>query len=296
MTKPRTFKEGILSFEDRAERYIKYVRAIEHRRFNTGLYHIDEAIRGVGPGEVLTIIAYSGTFKSALLQNLLIQSAAKTQKYQLMFSMEMPVEKCFEREIQIANNINGRTVEHNYKSMTKDAERYHGAAYAAGGKYLLVVEEGRLNLDRMAKYVHMAETVHGEVGSIGIDYLGLMQGDGKTIFEKMAELSYGVKELAKKLDLPVILLGQVNRGYAASKDNGIEMDAAKGGGDIEAGADFMLGMYTHEGDIIMRILKNRNGRAGQSFRVEINRDSLNFIGVEPWEPPKKVKRGEKGGF
>lgn len=289
MTQPKkSFREGILTFDDRAQRYVKYVADIDKRRFTTGLAHVDVEIRGVAPGEVMTIIAYSGTFKSALLQNLLMQSAESTQQYQMMFSMEMPVEKCFEREIQIANHINGRMVERSYKKL--DAENLHQTAYKSGSKHLLVVEEGRLNIERMVKYVQMAETVHGPVGCVGIDYMGLMSAGGKTLFEKSAELSYGIKEMAKLLDLPVIMLCQVSRAYAAGKGAEIEMDAAKGGGDIEAGADYMLGMYVHDESIIMRILKNRNGRSGQYFEVDIDRESLRFNGLSPWEPPRAKKK------
>ena len=101
----------IRTLEDRAKSYIYYVNKVESLRFRTGLGEIDNAIRGVAPGEVLTIIAYSGTYKSALLQNLLNGAANRTGLYQMFFSLEMPEQKVFEREVQIQCGITGREVE-----------------------------------------------------------------------------------------------------------------------------------------------------------------------------------------
>jgi replicative DNA helicase len=238
----------------------------------------------------MTIIAYSGTFKSALLQNLLVRQAAASEMFQLFFSMEMPAEKVHEREMQMYCDMPGHEVEGLYKTAEADRiEAFQQSARKSGANRVLVVEEGRLNLNRLKGYVAMADVKHGPVGCVGIDYMGLMQGEAKTLFERSAELSYGIKEFAKEMNLPVIVLSQVSRAYAASKEAGIETDAAKGGGDIEAGCDFMLGMYQHEEGVIMRILKNRNGDKGMHYLVDLDKRTLQFNGVHPWEPPKKKK-------
>jgi len=290
ITEPLT--SGILTFENRAERYSKFIHDLDKKRFTTGLPAIDRVIRGVAPGEVMTIIAYSGAYKSALLQNLLMQAGAKMQQHQLFFSMEMPVETIFEREIQMANEVDGYTVESTYKAKDDRAAQLHSKAYSFGGKYLLTCEKNRLDLDMIRRYTQMAEVKYDSIGCVGIDYLGLMKADGKNLLEKTAEISYGVKVLAKELNLPVIILCQVSRAYATSKDAGIETDAAKGGGDIEAGADYMLGMFKHNESLIMRVLKNRKGRSGMYFKVDIDVESMRFFGVEPWDPPKKTKGKE----
>lgn len=282
----RSFRQGLITFEEQEKRYREYVASLSNKRFTTGLGEIDAEIRGVAPGEVLTIIAYSGTFKSALLQNLLMQSGSATKTYQLFFSLEMPVEKCFERTMQISTGMTGYDVERSFRDENPPLLAID-AAYQQGGKWVVVIEEGRLDLHSMGNYVDMADTTLGKVGCVGIDYMGLMKAEGKTLFEKAAEVSFGVKEFAKKMNLPVIMLCQVSRAYAASKENEIQMDAAKGGGDIEAGADFMLGLYKHGEELIMKILKNRNGPAGKHFKVDIDASSFRFMGVSPWTPPKK---------
>jgi len=51
--------------------YENYIKSLKQNRFLTGIHEIDKLIRGVAGGEVLTIIARAGSFKTAMLQNLL---------------------------------------------------------------------------------------------------------------------------------------------------------------------------------------------------------------------------------
>lgn len=271
----------LLNLEQRVERYIKYTRQVGTHRFRTGFGDIDNHIRGVAPGEVMTIIAYSGTFKSALLQNLLSGNAERTGMHQIFFSMEMPAEKCVEREIQMLCGLKGCDVEDLFKG---DGWKDHWMKLLKRkADKVLVCERPKRSVDQIAAYIEIARSKYGPVGGVGIDYLGLMASDGKSIFDKTAALSADIKAMAKDLQVPVILLGQVHRGYAASKNVEIEMDAAKGGGDIEAGADFMLGMWAKEQQLFAKLLKNRNGSAGGKWEIDIDRDSLKFLSATPVE-------------
>ena len=91
----------------------------------------------------------------------------------------------------------------------------------------------------------------------------------------MEHISIEVKNMAKEMRVPVIMLCQINR--EAAKAGGIESHSAKGGGDIEAGADFMLGFHRDKNDqLLCKILKNRNGGSGLQFEVEIDRATLQF--------------------
>lgn len=270
----------IRTLEERTASYIKYVTKVGSLRFRTGLGEIDNAIRGVAPGEVLTIIAYSGTYKSALLQNLLNGAAARSGLYQMFFSMEMPEQKLFEREIQMQYGITGREVEELFKTDAWKLNYKH--LYDKNSHKVLTCEKSRLTVAKIASYIEMARYKHGEIGGVGIDYLGLMKAEGKSIFDKVSALSADLKGMAKDCHVPVIVLCQVNRGYAASKNIEIEMDAAKGGGDIEAGADFMLGLWKDNDVLCAKLLKNRNGPANLKWELEIEPSTLRFLSTKPF--------------
>jgi replicative DNA helicase len=286
----KPLSDDIYDFDRRNERYALYMKKLDTKRFTTGLASIDRMIRGVAPGEVMTIIAYSGTYKSALLQNLLQSFAERTKQYQLMFSMEMPIEKVFEREMQMTTGLSGYEVENNYKNINSETKLMYAMAYDKGSKHVLVCEKSRLTLEQIQRYADLCATKYGELGAIGIDYFGLLRSESKNIFEKTEELSFGLKQLAKDLQLPIIVLGQVNRGYAESQDKEIEMDAAKGGGGIEAGADYLIGLYKKDEKIYAKMLKNRNGPPGKHFEMIIEPENFRFLDAIPHAPQKQYKK------
>lgn len=276
----------LLSLEQRMERYIRYIKNVGTHRFRTGFGDIDNHIRGVAPGEVMTIIAYSGTFKSALLQNLLSGNAERTGMHQIFFSMEMPAEKCVEREVQIMCGMDGSSVEELFKGDGWKSQWQNMLKRKADK--LLLCDKPKRSVNQIAAYIDMARSKYGAIGGIGIDYLGLMASEGKSLFDKVSALSADIKSMAKEMQVPVILLGQVHRGYAASKGVEIEMDAAKGGGDIEAGADFMLGMWAKDERLFAKLLKNRNGASGDRWEIDIDRETLRFLSATPYHGDEAI--------
>lgn len=278
----------LVDFNARAASYQQFVARVNKYRFKTGFRELDKELRGIAPGEVLTIVAYSGTFKSALLQFLLLRSARETGLFSLLFSLEMPAAKLFEREISIVNGINGYTCEYRWRNEPVEANALQLAARDGGGKQMLVCDRPGLSVEQIGRYIDAARRNHGDIGVVGIDYLGLMSAPGKTLFEKTAFLGPALKNLAKEKNVPLLVLSQVNR-ESVKHQAEIEAHSAKGGGDVEASADFMLGMQqTKAGQLILKVLKNRNGAAGQIWEVCIDRPSLQFTGLKDYEPHRQA--------
>lgn len=291
-TKPpfQPHMKDISDFNDRSDKYSEYVRTMQKNRFTTGHDIIDKSIRGIGPGEMMIIGAYSGTFKSAYLQNLLIDYSCRSDLYSLFFTLEMPDEKVFEREMQITNGITGSEVEYRYKNVSLKTNELRQQCAASGSDKVLTVERPRLTLDHISEYIEIAKTKY-QIGVVGIDYLGLMKGNqGRTTADLTEDMSNGAKELAKSSKVPVILLTQINRAAAkAQVDEGMEIELhhLKYGG--EAGADIVLGLYKdHETTLVMKVLKNRGGEVGIKFKANIIPHALKFEGFEQYvAPPKK---------
>lgn len=277
----------LLDFKERAAGYFCYVKQLSKLRFRTGFDLLDREMRGVAPGEVLTIAAYSGTFKTALLQHLLLYSARVTGFVSLFFSLEMPAVKLFEREASMQSAVTGHEVEEAWEAAA--GHEIYRSCVRNGSEGLLVCDRPKLSIEKIARYIDAAKR-KGTVGAVGIDYLGLMHAPGKSLFERTAYLAPELKNLAKAADVPLIVLSQINR-EAAKSGAEIEAHSAKGGGDIEASCDFMLGLqFNAEGELVLRLLKNRNGRAGLSFLMDLDRSTLQFKGLSPYIPRKK-----KGG-
>lgn len=283
--------KDILTFDDRFDRYTAYTKEIGSARFKTGFSPIDQAIRGVAPGELMIIIAYSGTFKTAFLQNLLLNGVERSGRYHMLFSLEMASEQVFAREMQIQSGVSGWDVEKHFSGKSVN-ERVKEGLGRKGGHGLLVCDKPRLTLEKIGRYIDIASQKYGRLGAVGVDYLGLIHADGKSVYEKTAFVSIEAKNLAKELNVPVIMLCQINR--AAAIGGEIETHSAKGGGDVEAAADFMLGFQLEgegKSNLTCKILKNRNGPAGLKLLVDIDRNALQFKDMRVYteEPTKKSK-------
>jgi replicative DNA helicase len=169
----------------------------------------------------------------------------------------------------------------------------------------LYVIPSRVSLSDITAYVKLIEAEKNvKVGVIGIDYLGLMDGPGTNTYETISRLATGTKNVAKVLNIPAILLTQVNR-KGGSGQSEITLDMGRDSGAIEEGADFVLGLWQQprdpkdidvwaEGlpdsethiDLICRILKNRKGPANSTWKLQINPHAM-LIGTEaaPYKPP-----------
>ena len=117
---------------------------------------------------------------------------------------------------------------------------------------------------------------------IAIDYLQLMTSTSKRAKEnrqiEIAEISAGLKGLAKELDLPIIVLAQLNRQVENRKGGRPMLSDLRESGSIEQDAD-MVGLLTRadyagskqeadeekeddeskKGEALLIMAKNRNG-------------------------------------
>ncbi|MFK5927197.1 MAG: replicative DNA helicase [Desulfuromusa sp.] len=288
-----------MSLADQAREYEQYIQTADDTRFSTGYPELDCIIRGVAPGEVMMISGYSGTFKSAFMHNILLNSAMRgsgTRKKSLFFSLEMPSTLVYQRSVQITleqdpyyieSGYAGKKAQQNYRETTmKKLERL-------GVDNLIVNPRPALTIEQVEHYTRLARAEYGEIGVIGIDYLGLMAADGaRSEYERISYCAEQSKNMAKRLNLPVVILTQVSR--EAIKSGKIEMHSAKGSGAVEASADYMLSISRNtQKEIIIELLKNRNGRADLKFRADLEAKYLRFRSLEPYDDAarKSVDRG-----
>jgi replicative DNA helicase len=163
----------------------------------------------------------------------------------------------------------------------------------------------KISLKDIPRYIELIESNHNrKIGVVGIDYLGLIDGPGKSEYEVISRLARGIKNTAKEINLPVILLCQASR-KGGDGEVEISLDMGRGSGAIEEGADFVLGLWQAEKtidvvgepeprsdyDLICSILKNRKGQKGSRWILELDPSTLRFGSDARSYKPKKSAKG-----
>lgn len=270
---------ALLTLAQMADIYQAHVRSLGKRRFVTGFAELDGIIRGVAPGEVMMITAYSGLYKSALLQNLLLNACQRTGEHHLFFSLEMPATRVFERTVQIGLEEYTYHVESQFNHHEGAKEKALEELIKIGADKLVVCERPALTIEQVEHYARLARARFGALGAVGIDYLGLMAADGKEReYDRISYVAENSKHLAKRLNVPVIILTQIDRNSARTGE--LEKFSAKGSGAIEASADYMLALKRDDQKrLLLKILKNRNGEENLTFDVDIDAKYLKFRGM-----------------
>ena len=291
------------------ESYQAYIKSLKNNRFLTGIHEIDKRIRGVAGGEVMTIIARAGSFKTAMLQNMLLNYVNRSAWGAIFFSLEMPVASVTERYLGITLGYEGREAEEIYLEHFKTGDQQEdidliNREFAKRMGRIFVVPV-KISLAGASEYVRLIESkFEVKIGVIGIDYIGLIDQPGKSEYETISEIARGAKEMAKEVNIPTILLSQTSRAGADGEQE-VTLDMGRGSGAIEEAADFILGSWQEEikdpsgrptgnYDLVTRILKNRKGPKGSKWRLDLKVETLKFSGeaveVKPEAPREKRRR------
>ena len=209
----------------------------------------------------------------------------------------MPVASLAERYLEILDGSTGKEVENLFRDKSQaDIKQAAIDQFVKDLKRLFIVPT-RVSLSDIAAYVQLIEREKSiKIGVIGIDYMGLMDGPGTSEYEIISRLSMGLKSTAKLLNIPIIVLAQVNR-KGGGGTNEISLDMGRGSGAIEEAADFVLGLWqaendTGDKDLICKILKNRKGPVGSCWKLDLIPQTLQIgADAEKYESAKKVKGG-----
>ena len=239
----------------------------------TGFDRLDEKTGGMSPGQLIVIAGRPGMGKSAIALNIVRHAAITQRKAAGYFSMEMSSEELTTRLIADLGNLHGIRASHGRISEAEwQAIGTAGGAVSNAPIYLndsasLTVTEITASSRRLAR-----EAV-APLSLIVVDYLGLMRTERQTSnrAQDIAEVSRGLKGLAKELKLPVILLAQLNRECEKRADKRPILSDLRDSGEIEADADMVWMLYRDEvyhdrddnrGRAELLIRKQRSGPIG----------------------------------
>jgi replicative DNA helicase len=247
-------------------------REAKVKTLSTGLRDLDERLGGgLRPGQLVIVAGRPAMGKTACALGL-AESAAKNGAPTLFYSLEMPGEELANRALARASGLSMDKILDGKKMQSdEDFARLTDGTLKVSELQLLVDEQPGLGLAEIRGKARNIKRRHG-LGLIVIDYLGLMaDGDGNTRNEKVGANSRGLKALAKQLEVPIVLLAQLNRKLEERHDKRPMLSDLRDSGEIEQDADIVLFLYRDEvynpntrdrgiGEI--HVAKQRNGPTG----------------------------------
>jgi replicative DNA helicase len=200
-----------------------------------------------------------------------------------IFSLEMPAEQLLTRMLSSVGSVHLGNIRSG-KLSEDDWPRITGATKQLQDAKIFIDDTAALTPTELRARARRIKREHG-LDLIVVDYLQLMSvpGTKENRATEIAEISRGLKALAKEIHCPVIALSQLNRGVEQRENKRPVMSDLRESGSIEQDADMILLIYREEvynketpkkGVADIDLAKHRNGETGDirlTFRGQFAR-------------------------
>lgn len=250
----------------------------------SGFYELDALTAGFQKSDLIILAARPSMGKTALALNIAQNVGIRNQIPVAIFSLEMSKDQlsqrilCSEAEIdqQKARTGNLSTLE--WEKITNCMNPLHSAP-------IHIDDTGGLSVMEIRAKCRRLKLREPELGLVIIDYLQLINDDSKDNYQKISNISRGLKTLARELDVPVIALSQLSRKVEDRSDKRPMLSDLRESGAIEQDADIVLFIYRDEyynrddspdkGFAEIAVAKQRNGPVG-SFKLLFQNNITKF--------------------
>ncbi len=183
-----------------------------------------------------------------------------------LVELEMPQRQLTERFARMFFQLPSDAVDERRNAGLLDLD-----AFKASIAGLRVVDEGAISLRDIEQRIRLTlrQSPDRALGGVVIDHCGLVRGgQGASAYDRATETAIGIKQLARRLEVPVVAIVQANRTAAQSSRTGDppEMEQARDSGAYEENGDFMLTMSAMQPPdvasiphVTVKLAKNRRG-------------------------------------
>lgn len=240
----------------------------------TGLPDVDQLLDGLEPGELVILAARPGVGKTAMA----LQIAGNVARGEAMavgvFSLEMPAVQLLHRLTAAEAKVDSKKLRGGRLSPAEE-ERIADAAERCYRWPLSIDDSAGSSVGDLRAKARRLKQQQPSLGLLVVDYLQLVRVRQRVENRQVevSEVSRGLKELAKELELPVLALSQMSRRVEERRGRPMLSDLRESGA-IEQDADTVIFLHRETGDedeahdagasvaVELIVAKKRNGSTG----------------------------------
>ena len=241
----------------------------------TGFKDLDKITSGLHPSDLIIVAARPSLGKTSLCLNIATHVAIRKKKSVGIFSLEMSEDQLVKRFLSSEARIDQSRINTGFlnKDDWRRLQQVRGdvaeAAIHIDDTVNVPITELRTKARRLS--------LEKGLDLLIIDYLQLMSGSGSSRYEnrtqEIAQISRGLKGIAKELNIPVIAVSQLSRAVESRRgdDKRPKLSDLRESGSIEQDADIVMFIYREDaedpageknGTAELIIAKHRNGSIG----------------------------------
>jgi replicative DNA helicase len=247
------------------------------RGVQTHFPDLDGLLAGLQNSDLLILAARPSIGKTTFALDIARQVGVYSKVPVGIFSLEMGSDQLIDRMLAAQAGVDLwrlRTGKLSSDGPGNDFERLSDAMGILSEAPIFIDDSGSLNIMEMRTMARRLQAEHN-LGLIIIDYLQLMEGrsrGGDNRVQEISEISRGLKQLARELNIPVIALSQLSRAVESRPDQIPKLSDLRESGSIEQDADVVMFLYREDRvkpdtpnknivDVI--VSKHRNGPVGK---------------------------------
>lgn len=266
---------------DRIDELHKYSGKL--RGLPTGFGDLDRLLAGLQKSDLIILAARPSVGKTAFAMDIARQAAIRSKEGVGIFSLEMSKEQLVDRMICAQSGVSlwkMRTGNLSDKEEDNDFAKIGEAMGKLAEAPIYIDDSGTLSIMEIRAKCRRLQMEKG-LGLIIIDYLQLMEGRGKygdNRVQEIAEITRGLKSIARELNIPILALAQLSRAVEMTHPAIPKLSHLRDSGSIEQDADVVMFIYRKAADrgynpndlpqderyrAEIHIAKHRNGPTGK---------------------------------
>lgn len=257
----------------------------------TGFDDLDTILTGLHPGQLLLLAARPSMGKSALAQNI-AENIADRGVTAALASLEMSREEVQLRAVARAARIPSTKLKTGAIPLTDlPMLRLARDKVRARAPFFFVEDSPAVTLPQIRAKAKRLKRQNG-LALLVVDYLQLLLGSNREDNRQaeIAQISRGLKVLARELHIPILALSQLNRNLESRTEKRPMLSDLRDSGALEQDADVVLFVYRDDyynpmsenaGIAEVIVAKNRNGATQQTVKLTFSRLYTSFGSINP---------------